>query len=68
MPRMLKGRCPSIRWQAGRDGWSEPVASSGALWLSPVATLDGDVVGHAAFSPVQIDGAAGVWWGLARSR
>jgi putative acetyltransferase len=29
-----------------------------------VATIDGDVIGHAAFSPVQIDGAAGAWWGL----
>lgn len=40
------------------------LCSAGALPLSLVATIDGEVIGHAAFSPVQIDGAAGVWWGL----
>lgn len=38
--------------------------AAGALSLSLVATVDGDVIGHVAFSPVSIDGAPGVWWGL----
>ena len=38
--------------------------AAGALSLSLVATVDGDVIGHVAFSPVSIDGASGVWWGL----
>lgn len=38
--------------------------AAGALSLSLVATVDGDAIGHAAFSPVSIDGASGVWWGL----
>ena len=38
---------------------------AGALTLSLVATADdGRIVGHAAFSPVQIDRAAGRWYGL----
>ena len=37
---------------------------AGALPLSLVATIDGELIGHAAFSPVQIDGVTGVWWGL----
>lgn len=38
--------------------------NAGVLALSLVAVTEGDVIGHAAFSPVQIEGAAGVWWGL----
>lgn len=38
--------------------------SAGALTLSLVA-VDGDVVGHVAFSPVSIEGATGDWYGLA---
>jgi putative acetyltransferase len=37
---------------------------AGALALSLVATLDGRVVGHAAFSPVSIDAQASAWCGL----
>lgn len=37
---------------------------AGALALSLVATLDGEVVGHLALSPVTIDGSAGRCWGL----
>lgn len=37
----------------------------GALTLSLVATADdGRIVGHAAFSPVQIDRVVGRWYGL----
>jgi putative acetyltransferase len=35
-----------------------------ALTLSLVAIEDGVIVGHAAFSPVQIAGAPGDWYGL----
>lgn len=38
--------------------------SADALALSLVAMTDGLLIGHAAFSPVQIESAAGVWWGL----
>ena len=38
--------------------------NAGALSLSLVATVGRDVIGHAAFSPVSIEGAAGGWWGL----
>ncbi len=38
--------------------------AAGALTLSLVATEGGQVVGHVAFSPVTIDGAAGDWYGL----
>jgi putative acetyltransferase len=36
----------------------------GALTLSLVAEADGQIVGHAAFSPVLIDGQEGGWYGL----
>ncbi|GEL97106.1 GNAT family N-acetyltransferase [Cellulomonas terrae] len=38
--------------------------ASGDLTLSLVAEDDGDVVGHAAFSPVTIDGSHDGWFGL----
>lgn len=38
--------------------------SAGALALSLLAERDGIIVGHAAFSQVAIDGAAGEWFGL----
>jgi len=37
---------------------------TGALTLSLVAATDGEVVGHVAFSPVTIAGAACGWFGL----
>lgn len=37
---------------------------AGALRLSLVATLDGNVAGHVAFSGVTIGGAELGWWGL----
>lgn len=37
---------------------------AGALRLSLVATIDGDVVGHIAFSGVTIGGVDLGWWGL----
>ncbi len=37
---------------------------AGALQLSLVAVLDGAVVGHAAFSPVSLNGTASTWCGL----
>jgi putative acetyltransferase len=37
---------------------------AGALSVSLVATEDGDVVGHVAFSPVLINRQAGDWYGL----
>jgi putative acetyltransferase len=38
--------------------------AAGALKLSLVATVDGGVVGHAAFSPVTLNGRDAAWWGL----
>jgi len=38
--------------------------SSGALTFSLVAELDGRIVGHIAFSPVQISDGAQGWYGL----
>jgi len=38
--------------------------AASALTLSLVAVQDGAIVGHVAFSPVTINGAAGDWYGL----
>ena len=38
--------------------------AAGALTISLVASDGGKVVGHAAFSPVTINGEAGLWFGL----
>lgn len=38
--------------------------ASGDLTLSLVAEDDGDLVGHAAFSPATIDGSHNGWFGL----
>lgn len=38
--------------------------TAGALRLSLVASLEGELIGHAAFSPVAIDGRTGGWLGL----
>ena len=37
---------------------------AGALSLSLVAVLAGEVVGHVAFSPVTLSGSRGAWFGL----
>jgi len=42
----------------------DALRAAGALTLSLVATEDGEIIGHVAFSPVSIDGAAGDWYGL----
>lgn len=42
----------------------EALRADGALTLSLVAVEAENVVGHAAFSPVCIDGVAGGWFGL----
>ena len=42
----------------------DSLREAGALAVSLVADLDGEVVGHVAFSPVQIDVAEGDWYGL----
>jgi len=50
------------------DGTEAPIIralrSSGDLTLSLVAEEEGEVVGHVAFSPVTVDGAAAGWYGL----
>lgn len=38
--------------------------AAGALSLSLVATEGGEIVGHIAFSPVQINGESSDWYGL----
>jgi putative acetyltransferase len=42
----------------------EALRAAGALSASLVATVDGEVVGHVAFSPVTLDGADLGWYGL----
>ncbi|MGY3695947.1 putative acetyltransferase [Bradyrhizobium sp. USDA 3240] len=43
----------------------EALRQAGALTVSLVAISDdGHIIGHVAFSPVQIDGATGRWYGL----
>lgn len=42
----------------------DALREAGALTLSLVAEKHGRIVGHAAFSPVMIDGQAGRWFGL----
>ena len=37
---------------------------AGALRVSLVATDEGEIIGHVAFSPVRINGMAGNWYGL----
>jgi putative acetyltransferase len=48
----------------GEAGIVEALRADGALTVSLVAVLDGEVVGHVAFSPVSIAGAGGGWYGL----
>jgi len=42
----------------------EALRSAGALTLSLVAEVDGRLVGHIAFSPVDISDGSGNWYGL----
>jgi len=42
----------------------DALREAGALTLSLVAEKQGQIVGHAAFSPVTINGQAGRWFGL----
>ncbi len=42
----------------------DALRGAGALTLSLVAEDNGEIIGHAAFSPVQIDGRDGGWFGL----
>ena len=42
----------------------DQLRATGALTLSLVATQDGEILGHIAFSPVTIDGEAGGWYAL----
>ena len=42
----------------------DALRDAGALTLSITARSDGEIVGHAAFSPVLINGERGRWYGL----
>ncbi|MGE5563325.1 MAG: GNAT family N-acetyltransferase [Bacillota bacterium] len=42
----------------------EKLREAGALAVSLVATDEGRIIGHVAFSPVTIDGESGGWFGL----
>ena len=42
----------------------DALRAAGALTISLVMIQDGEIVGHAAFSPVRINGAAVDWYGL----
>jgi predicted N-acetyltransferase YhbS len=48
----------------GEAGIVEALRADGALTVSLVAVRGGEAVGHVAFSPVSIAGAAGGWYGL----
>jgi len=49
----------------GTEGWLiNELRADGALTISLVAELDGEIVGHVAFSPVKIDGRDCGWFGL----
>jgi putative acetyltransferase len=48
----------------GEAGIVDVLREAGALSLSLVAVQDGEIVGHAAFSPVEIEGCGGGWFGL----
>lgn len=43
----------------------DALRAAGALTISLVAIEAGEIIGHAAFSPVTINGVAGEWYGLA---
>jgi predicted N-acetyltransferase YhbS len=47
----------------GEAGIVEALRTDGALTVSLVAVLEGELVGHVAFSPVRISGVEG-WYGL----
>jgi putative acetyltransferase len=38
--------------------------NAGTLTISLVAEIDGKVIGHIAFSPIEVSGGAGGWYGL----
>jgi len=42
----------------------DALRAAGALTISLVARVEDRIVGHAAFSPVEINGVAGGWFGL----
>ncbi|KUL95817.1 GCN5 family acetyltransferase [Bosea sp. WAO] len=42
----------------------EALRKAGALTVSLVAIMDGEIVGHVAFSPVKVNGTAKGWYGL----
>ena len=42
----------------------DALRAAGALTISLVAMVEDRIVGHAAFSPVEINGVAGGWYGL----
>jgi putative acetyltransferase len=42
----------------------DALRAAGALTISLVAIVEDEVVGHAGFSPVSIDGVKGDWYGL----
>ena len=48
----------------GEAGIVEALRAGGALTVSLVAVVQGEVVGHVAFSPVSIAGAGSGWYGL----
>lgn len=53
------------RYSSGTEaGIVDALRADGMLTVSLVAEQDGEVIGHVAFSPVQIDTADGDWFGL----
>src|SRR6478609_9630018 len=42
----------------------EALRKAGVLTVSLVAIMDGEIVGHVAFSPVKVSGTAKGWYGL----
>lgn len=55
----------SVPYSAGTEPRIiDALRSAGALSISLVADRRGEVLGHIAFSPVEIDGGPGGWYGL----
>lgn len=61
---IMSAFAPAEHSSGSEAGIVEQLRNAGALTLSLVAEEDGEIVGHAAFSPITIDGRSIGWFGL----
>ena len=62
---LTTGAFAGARYSSGAEaGIVDALRADGVLSVSLVAEEDGEVIGHLAFSPVQVDAAGGDWFGL----